>query len=226
MFEMILAGMILLVTHFGMSSTSLRPQLVGVLGENGFLGVYSLVSFAAFGYIIWVYGNVPRTEYFWYPSPELYMVPKIVMPLASVLIFGGFLVRNPTQVGADGALQDGTFETRGMLRITRHPFMWGTMLWAASHIVANGDVVSVVFFATFFLLAAIGTLLIDRKKAAKLGEQWGAFSDATSNVPFAAILRGKNKFVPKELVLPALVGIGANVGLYLLHGWLSGVPLV
>ena len=65
--------------------------------------------------------------------------------------------------------------------------MWGFALWALSHIVARGDAAAVIFFGTFVVLAMSGTWLIDRRKAATLGDDWRRFAAVTSNVPFAAI---------------------------------------
>ena len=56
----------------------------------------------------------------------------LVMPLAFVLIACGYW-RNPTMVGADRLLKSED-PARGIIRITRHPIMWGFMLWAAAHI--------------------------------------------------------------------------------------------
>ena len=222
---MALAGAAFLLTHFVMSSTSMRPGLVGVLGENGFLGVYSLVAFATLGAMIWVYMSAPRIDYFWFPNPDLYWVPKVLVAIASVLLVGSFMVKNPTQVGLDGVLADESFEPQGMLRITRHPLQWAICLWAVSHLVANGDVVSVAFFATFAILSGFGTVLMDRKKAAKRGEHWQSYAAVTSNVPFLAILQGRNKLVVKEWVLPLVVGVVLYLAMYFGHEWLSGVPI-
>jgi uncharacterized membrane protein len=54
---------------------------------------------------------------------------------------------------------------RGMIRVTRHPIMRGTMLWSASHIAARGELKSLIFFGALLALAGIGTLLIDARKA-------------------------------------------------------------
>ena len=93
MWPMLLASVLFLGTHLGISSTALRDRLVAALGERGYLIVYSLVAFATLGYLIWMYGALPRYDYFWLPSPELYMVPKLVMPVASILLLGGFIGR-------------------------------------------------------------------------------------------------------------------------------------
>jgi len=225
MYEVLGAGLILLITHFGLSSTSLRGALVGVIGERGFQGLYSLIAVGAFALVIWSWREAPRLEYAWFPDPALFWIPKAVMVLAMIFMLGGFLVPNPTQVGGERILDKGA-DTRGLLRITRHPFLWSVILWSISHIVVNGDYVSVYFFGTFLLLGGIGTVLLDRKKAQSLGDKWPPFAAVTSNVPFAAILSGRNRFVPSELWLPTLIGIAGYALVYFLHEWVSGVPIV
>ena len=83
--------------------------------------------------------------------------------------------------------------------MTRHPFLWSVGLWASAHIVANGDLAGLVLFATFGALALLGTLLIDRKFALRRGADWQRFAAATSNLPFAAILAGRQRLVLAEI---------------------------
>lgn len=226
---MLMASVLFLGTHIGISSTDMRPRLVDMLGERGYLAAYAAVAGLALGYLIWIYAAVPRYEYFWLPSPALYLVPKIVMPVAAILLVGGFMTRNPTAVGMEGALQgtrDPDATTRGLTRITRHPFQWSVVLWAVAHMAANGDRVSVVFFGTFLVLGLAGGPLIDRKKASRLGADWEPFARSTSNVPFAAILAGRNRLVARELIAPVTAGLLAYGILYLGHPWIAGVRVV
>jgi len=228
MLLMVLAGLLFLVTHLGISSTPLRGVLVARLGERGYLGLYSLVAIATLGLMIWLYGVLPRHTYFWLPDPDLYQLTKFVMPIAMILLLGGFLVRNPTAVGMEGSLsQAGAAANmaRGVNRITRHPLQWSIVLWAGVHLGANGDQVSVAFFGTFLILGLAGGVLIDRKKAARLGPDWAAFAAVTSNVPFVAIIARRNRLVLKELILPVLVGGVGYAGVYWAHPWLAGVAI-
>jgi uncharacterized membrane protein len=218
--EVLFAGIVLLATHLGVSSTPLRGALVRLLGERGYLAAYSLVAAAALAFLILAYADVPRLEYLWVPDPRLYWVPKIAMMIALVMLVGGFMVRNPTAVGQGGALEA---PATGMTRITRHPFQWAVVLWAASHIVANGDQVSVAFFGALLVLALAGSVLIDAKKSRLSG--WDAFAAQTSNVPFLAILTGRNRLVPRELALPTVVGAIVYAAVFWSHEWLAGVPV-
>ncbi|MGA1675784.1 MAG: NnrU family protein [Pseudomonadales bacterium] len=228
MLAMTIAGLLFLVTHLGVSSTPLRGVLVRRLGEGGYLGAYSLMAAITLGLMIWMYANLPRLPYLWLPSPTLYLVPKVIMFLSFMLIGGSFLARNPSAVGMGGMLEAPNAPSQlaqGVNRITRHPLQWGIALWAGSHLAANGDAVSVAFFAAFLLLALLGSALIDRKKAATLGVPWQAFAAVTSNLPFAAIVSGRNQLVLRELLAPLLAAIVLYGAAFYGHIFIAGVPL-
>ena len=215
--QLYLACAAFLLTHF-IPSTPLRPALVGAIGEKGYLGAYSLLAFATLGWMIWAYGKAPA-EPLW---QGLRLAPAIAMPFAFVLIACGLLSRNPTAVGQAKALQAAE-PARGILRVTRHPMMWGFVLWSAAHILARGEMKSTVFFGTFLLLAALGALLIDRRKEKTLGEDWQRFAKATSYFPFLAIVQGRNKFNAAEIGWrnPA-IGVALTIVFFFAHAWLFG----
>ena len=218
MTHLIAATVAFLATHY-VSSTPLRAKLVNALG-NAYLGLYSLFAFATLGYMIWAYYRAPSVV-LWY-SPALRYVPLIVMPIAFVLMVCGLLERNPTLVGQERLLRTDD-AARGILRITRHPLMWGFALWAASHILARGDVASVIFFGGFLVLALSGTMLIDRRKSAILGDDWRRFAAVTSNAPFVAIAARRNQFRSGEIGwLRPVAGIALYVTVLFLHSALFG----
>ena len=101
--------------------------------------------------------------------------------------------------------------------------MWGFMLWAAAHILARGELKATVFFGTFLVLAALGAALIDRRKAATLGEDWQRFEKVTSYLPFVAIAQGRNRFVAKEIGwrIP-LAGLALYAIFLAAHAWMFG----
>jgi uncharacterized membrane protein len=203
-----------LATHF-VTSTPLRGALVRALGERPYLGVYSLVALATLAWMVWAYARTPR-ELLW---AGLRLLPLVVMPFAFVLLACGYF-RNPTMVGA-GKLLKSEEPARGIIRITRHPLMWAIMLWAAAHMLARGDTRSVVFFGGFMALAALGTVLMDRRK--RSNPDWPRFAALTSNVPFVAIAQGRNRVVWREIgwKLP-LAGLALFAVVFLAHGWLFG----
>lgn len=198
-----------LLTHF-VSSTPLRPRLVQSLGEWPYRGVYSLVAFATLAWMIWAYATAPH-EHLW-QGPRF--PPYVLMPIVFVLLACGYW-RNPTMVGADKLLRSEE-PARGVIRVTRHPIMWALMLWAASHIWARGDLKAVVFFGGFLVLAAAGTVLMDRRKRAN--PDWQRFAAVTSNVPFVAIAQGRNRIVWHEIGwLRPLIGVLAYFAVLAIH---------
>jgi len=206
--HLVLAAALFLASHY-VASTPLRAKLVARLG-NAYLALYSLAAFASLGYLIWAYLRAPPMG-LWY-LPALRYVPLVVMPFAFILAATALMTRNPTAVMQERALDTGE-PARGILRVTRHPLMWGIALWAASHIVARGDAASLIFFGTFLLLALSGTALIDRRKRSQLGENWRRFATVTSNVPFVAIANGRNRFDLTEI---GWHKAGAGLALYAL----------
>ncbi len=222
MTHLVLATGTLLVTHY-VASTPLRATLVAAMGK-GYLALYSLVAFAAIGWMVWAFYHAPFVN-LWY-AVALRPVPLVVMPFALVFIVCGLLSRNPTLVGRERLLKAAQ-PARGILRITRHPMMWGFALWAASHIVARGDAAAVVFFGGFLVLALAGTWLIDRRKAATLGDDWQRFAVVTSNVPFAAIIAGRNQLKLAEIGWwKILLGLAAYGAFLMLHHRLFGAHAV
>jgi len=206
-----------LAAHF-VTSTPLRPALVRSVGEKAYIGLYSLAAFATLGWMIWAYSRAePRPLW-----PGLRLIPALVMPFAFTLLACGLLARNPTLVGADRLLKSPD-PARGIIRVTRHPIMWGLMLWAGAHILARGEANALVFFGGFLALALVGTLAMDERKARALGEDWRRFAAVTSHLPFGAIAAGRNRFDAREIGWrnPA-IGIAAFAAFFAAHTWLFG----
>jgi uncharacterized membrane protein len=211
------ATLAFLGTHF-VSSTPLRAALAGAIGERGYLAVYSLAAFATLGWMIWAYGRAP-VQPLW---PGLRLVPALLMPFALILAACAYSTRNPTAIGQAGALKNNE-PARGIIRVTRHPLMWGIMLWGAAHVLARGDLASLLFFGGFVALAGLGTLLIDSRKARTLGADWQRFAGLTSNLPFAAIAAGRNRLVFGEIGWKRIAAaLAVYVLLFLAHPYLFG----
>ena len=204
-----LASAAFLATHF-VSSTPLRAALVAKIGEWPYVGLYSAVAFLTLGWMAWAFAQAPREALF----SGFREISFMLMPIAFVLLACGF-GRNPTLVGADKLLRSEE-PARGMIRVTRHPIMWGFMLWAAAHILARGDVKALIFFGTFLLVAGIGTLAMDARKRAN--PDWARFAAVTSHIPFAAIVQGRNRIVWREIGwLRPLIGLAAFFAVLSFH---------
>jgi uncharacterized membrane protein len=215
-----LAAAVFLLTHF-VPSTPLRGALVRSLGERAYLGLYTVLALATIAWMIWAFARAPYVPL--WSGDEFKAWALLIMPLALVLLACGVTSPNPTAVRQEAALRS-TNDPAGILRVTRHPVMWAIGLWALVHLAARGDEASVIFFGTFALLAFLGTVLIDARKRRTLGIEWTRFADVTSNVPFGAILRGRNRLRVEEIGWWRLgLGLALYVVLLLAHPWLFGV---
>ena len=183
--------------HFLISGTALRGKIVGVIGERAFQGLFSLMSLIG---IVWLSRAYGRAEYLqlWAEPQALRPVALIVMLVAFFFVVLAFTSPNPTAVGG-GALLTEKEPAKVIQRITRHPFLWGVALWSFTHLVLNGDLASVIFFGSFLILAIGGPFSIDRKRKKAFGDAWNRFASLTSNVPFIAIIEGRNSLKIGEL---------------------------
>jgi uncharacterized membrane protein len=221
--EVALAGALLLISHFVPPAPGNRARIVARTGEGAYMGLYSLVSVAAIVWLCLAWAAAPVVPL--WEAGILRWVPAVVLPFALILFVAAYTTRNPTSVGQGASLLPEN--ARGVLRITRNPLLWSVTAWALSHLVANGDLASVLFFGTFAMLAGLGTVLLERKIALREGARWDAFAAVTSNVPFAAILQGRQRLDLREIG-PVRIGAAFALTLALVqfHGWLFGVPAI
>lgn len=191
---LVAAAAVFLGIHLLIAGTRMRDAFTGVIGERPYLGLFSLASIATIVWLAMAYNAMQAGG----NNPVLYdLGPGIrhlgipVIAIAFLLGVQGLFMSNPAAMqGEAAAAKEGTI--KGVLRITRHPFLWGVVIWSAFHLAANGDEASVIFFGTFFLLALFGTFSIDAKRKRKMGASWDGFAARTSNIPFAAAFAGRN----------------------------------
>ena len=217
---LIVACLAFLVTHLGISGTPLRATLRNALSDSAYLGVYSLLSFITLGAMVYGYAQVPHMDFNWYPSITAYNVAKVLVFLSLVMIVMGTLVKNPTAVHGEQALEN---EVSGLLKITRHPVQWGILLFACGHLLANGDTASILFFGTLVLLSLLGMLSMDQRRRRETDPQWQAFMEKTSMIPFVALVSGRLRFTAEDINWVGLIASFAlYAALYWLHDLVSG----
>ena len=190
------AALVFAALHLGVSGTTLRDRAAAALGLRGYMVAFSVASVAS---IMWLVGSYNAAPYvptwgalqWWKPIQIALMLP------AFVLVVTGLLTPNPTAVAQEKLVDE---PPRGIVQITRHPFLVGVAIWAVVHLVGNGDVASLLFFASLAVVAVAGTVSIDAKRRRVLGEQrWQRFAARTSIVPFAAVAAGRVPFTWSEL---------------------------
>lgn len=183
--------------HILVAGTELRWKITGRIGEEAFQAIFSVLSLAGIIWLSRAYGGVEYVE-LWGQVLAFRWLALIAMFIAFFFVVFAFASPNPTAVRGGSMLKEGD-PARGIQRITRHPFLWGVTLWSLVHLIFNGDLGSVTFFATFLVLALLGPASIDRKRKRIYGDDWDRFAAVTSNVPFLAIAQGRNTLMIGEL---------------------------
>jgi uncharacterized membrane protein len=219
-----LAGLVWFLLHAAVAGSQLRGWLVARFGERAYLAGFSLTSLASLWWLIHAYRAAPYRALWSTPAP-LHLVPLVVVPLALVLLVGAFTVKSPTAVGGEKFLDKGE-PVRGVLRITRHPFLWSVVAWSVAHLVVSPDLGSQLFFTSLGLTALSGSFDIDRKRRRSNPEAFARFEAVSSNLPFAALRAGRTRLVWRELWLPLLLGLALASGAALLHPYLFGTRVL
>lgn len=221
-FAWALAGFVLI--HVGISATGLRARLVGAIGEWPYRGLFSLASLALLAWLILGYQAMrgdpfdPLNELLWLPPTWLIWPGYFLSFLGVAVAVAGVLSPGPTYAGFESRSLAQAEPARGVLRITRHPFLWGVATWGAGHLLFNGERFAIMLFGGLALMAIFGARSIDRKGRARDPAAWDRFADVTSNAPFAAIAQGRNRLALGEIGWRGLVGVAVSLALLVTHG--------
>jgi uncharacterized membrane protein len=220
---LMIAALIWVGVHVGIAGTAVRGAIAARTGEAGFRIGYSLLSFAAIGFLVQAW-QAAETTPLWFTPAWLRWILTLVMLPAFVLFVASFR-RNPTAAGGEKLI--GT-EATGIQRITRHPMLWSFALWAAVHVIGNGDSAATVFFGAFLVTALAGMPSIDAKLAKRAPADWAKLAATTSILPFGAIAAGRNRLALGEIGwVPPVAGLLAWAAMLHFHARFFGVaPLI
>lgn len=220
--SLVFAMLLFVGSHLALSAGPLRDPLVARIGEKPFRGLYSALSLLLLGWVALAYRDAPVIDA-WIPPIGLQHLALLIMPAACVLLVAGLSTRNPLAIGGDGPgmLKAGP---TGILKVTRHPVMWAFALWGIAHLLANGDLASMLLFGGITLLALVGAGAQEAKKRRRSGSDWQAFAARTSYLPFAAVLGGRSRLSFAEIGWWRIaLGLVVFALLLWLHPWLFSV---
>jgi uncharacterized membrane protein len=116
-----------------------RAALVRLLGEKPYKGLYSLVSLVGFVLIVlgWRTASVATV---YVPPPWGLEAAHVLTVLAFILLTAAYI------------------PTGRLAALTGHPMITGTGLFAGGHLLANGDLRSVLVFGSFLAYAILDRL--------------------------------------------------------------------
>ena len=199
--SLVAASILFVGSHF-LLSHPFRAPLVGRLGANGFMLIYSAVSLASFVWMIFEFGRAPKSEFLW-PVGDVSWIAASALTLIAAVLFAGSFIRNPSLPGVPNALA--AQAPAGVFKATRHPMMWGFALWGLAHILVAPRVDNFIFSGSLVFLALVGSKAQEMKKRKLMGGQWTAWLRRTHFVfrPAALLNVGLGPWIAGVLIWAA-----------------------
>src|SRR5579864_976142 len=143
---MILGLVIFLGVHVLPTRRELRAQTIAALGEGGYKIGYTLVSLTGIVLIVWGFAHYRATGWIdvWDPPKALRHITVALMLPAVILVVAAYI--------------------RGRIYPSlKHPMLAGVKLWAAAHLLANGDLGSIILFGSFLAWAVFDRISLKRR---------------------------------------------------------------
>jgi uncharacterized membrane protein len=146
-----LAVMILgLALFFGVHTLTtrreLRARLIASWGEGGYKISYALVAIAGLALIVWGFAHYRAAGWIdvWTPPKGLKHLTVALMLPAVILVVASYI--------------------RGRIyTVVKHPMLAGIKLWAAAHLLANGDLGAIILFGSFLAWAVFDRISLKRR---------------------------------------------------------------
>lgn len=129
---MVLGLVVFFAAHIFTTKREARAKAIARLGEGTYKILYSLVSLAGLALIVWGFAHYRAAGMVdvWNPPKALKHITVALMLPAVILVVASYI--------------------RGRIfAIVKHPMLAGVKLWAAAHLLANGDLGSIILFGSF-----------------------------------------------------------------------------
>ena len=143
---MIVGLALFLGVHTLPAQRELRARAIASFGEGGYKIGYAVVSLSGLVLIVWGFANYRATGWIdvWHPPKAFKHITVALMLPAVILVVAAFI--------------------RGRIYTTlKHPMLAGVKLWAAAHLLANGDLGSIVLFGSFLGWAVFDRISLQRR---------------------------------------------------------------
>ena len=143
---MILGLVLFLGVHTLTTQREARARLIASWGEGGYKTGYALASLIGLALIVWGFAHYRATGWIdvWYPPVAFKHITVALMLPAVILVVASYI--------------------RGRIYTTlKHPMLAGVKLWAAAHLLANGDLGSIILFGGFLAWAVFDRISLKRR---------------------------------------------------------------
>jgi uncharacterized membrane protein len=155
---LLIAGFILFFgAHLSPGVFGLRQTLINRLGENLFRGVYIATS------VLGMTGIIAGKAIAHYVG--IYIPPLWAIPVVPVLMAIAFILLTALLIPSN------------IRRFTPHPMLWGIVFWSTGHLLANGDLASIIVFGGFGAYALISMWSLNKRGAQKSTTRYSPVRD-------------------------------------------------
>jgi uncharacterized membrane protein len=144
---LILGILVLIGIHFLPAFPELRDRLVGQFGRNGYRALFSIVSTLGLALVVWGFAKAPVVQIWSPPDWTRHLALLLMLPVFP-LLFAAYL---PGKIKAK----------------LRHPMLAAIKFWALAHLIANGDLASIILFGSFLAFAVLDRILLKRRTGAE-----------------------------------------------------------
>ena len=133
--NLLILGIIIFFSIHLVPISPLKKILINRLGENKYKGLYSLIALV--GLLIIIYG-FSRADFYpiWDPLPYSKEIALALMPISMILLAAANIQTN-------------------IKKFIKHPMLIAILIWSFVHLIANGDLRSIILFGSFGLYALI-----------------------------------------------------------------------
>jgi uncharacterized membrane protein len=193
MMALLILGLVIFIgTHSFTMMRAQRAAAIARLGENGYKGIYSLLVLIGL-VLIWVgFGQYRADGYIqiWWP-------PIWTQHLSALFVLVAFIL-------LPAAYMPGYIKAKA-----KHPMLAAVKIWAFAHLLANGDLGSIILFGSLLGWAVVARISTKRR------------TDAPSAIS-APVTAPQAKYD----VLALVIGVGLYLAfVFWLHRLLIGVPV-
>lgn len=209
------------VLFFATHSIPVRPpvkrRLVNYLGPRGFTTAYAMLSILMLALLIWATQQAPFVL-LWAEAPWHRPVVWLGMLVACAIFAASIGRPNPFSFGGRN---NETFNpsNSGIIGYLHHPLLGVLALWAALHLLMNGDLAHVILFGTLAFFAFFGQRIVDMRNKRVLGvENWQLLLSETQK-------RRGLKLPSRGTALRICVGVLVYLLLVALHPAIIGRPV-